>query len=297
MFSPAVRSDARIKLALQGPSGSGKTMSALMLAVGLGAKKIAVVDTENGSAALYADKFKFDHAKIKAPYTIEKYLEKYEFAIKNGYDCIISDSISHAWAGEGGILEQKTAFDELGGNSFTNWSKFTPQQQKFMTWILNSDVDFIATMRSKTDYVMAENHKGKMAPKKVGLAAIQREGVEYEFTTVFDLAISHDVQVSKDRTGIFDGQIFKITPETGVLIRNWLNGAEVSLAPQEPEAEAAPVDDLESLRGEVASLCNMLVDQEQSALSLDWVINKAKTKSGLEKMKIKLNSVIEQQGG
>ena len=51
------RKKAKIKLALQGAAGSGKTYSSLLLAKGLtngDLSNVAIIDTENGSADLYA---------------------------------------------------------------------------------------------------------------------------------------------------------------------------------------------------------------------------------------------------
>ena len=52
----AQRKQAKIKMGLQGPSGSGKTYSALLIAFGLCSswEKVAVIDSENHSAALYS---------------------------------------------------------------------------------------------------------------------------------------------------------------------------------------------------------------------------------------------------
>lgn len=269
MFQPAVKSQARIKLAIAGPSGSGKTKGALILAKGLGAKKVAVGDSENGSASLYAKQFKFDTVKIKPPYTIEKYISIIDEAIKQKFDCLILDTISPAWDGEGGILEQKSAVDERGGNGYTNWNRFTPKQQQFMSKILNSDIDLICTMRSKQDYVLEENEKGKKVPKKVGMAPVQRNGVEYEFTTFFDLGMDHNAVVSKDRTEIFDGKIFKINEETGKQIRDWLNDSEpepidqseqidTSFDPEKIEAEPT----WKELYEEIKILANLVAEAE-----------------------------------
>ncbi len=55
------RKKAKIKLALQGPSGSGKSLSSLFIAYGLCSNwnNIAVIDSENGSANLYAKEGRF----------------------------------------------------------------------------------------------------------------------------------------------------------------------------------------------------------------------------------------------
>jgi hypothetical protein len=232
MFQQAKRQQAFLKMALTGPSGSGKTMSALLMASGLGSK-IAVLDSENGSASLYSSVVDFDTAPLSPPFTTEKYIQAIQFAEKNGYDVLIIDSLTHAWSGPGGLLEQKEQMDSRGGNSFANWAKITPKHNALMSAILHSKVHVIATMRSKQDYVLADKN-GKQVPQKVGLAPQQREGAEYEFTTVLDIAMNHEAESSKDRTGLFDGKLFKITKETGIALKNWLDSAEpVPLVKQE----------------------------------------------------------------
>jgi hypothetical protein len=234
MFKKAERKQAKLKIALTGPSGSGKTYSALLIASGIG-KKIAVIDTEHASASLYAGSKglpEFDTAVIEPPYTIQKYSDAIKEAQKTGYDVLIIDSISHAWAGDGGLLSKKEALDARGGNSFANWAGISKEHEQFKSMLLNADVHIICTMRSKQDYVLETNDKGKQAPRKVGLAPIQREGMEYEFTSVLDLAMDHNAVASKDRTGLFDGKIFKPSIETGASLYKWLLEAKPIEAPQ-----------------------------------------------------------------
>lgn len=238
-FKKAERRQAKLKIALTGPSGAGKTFSALSMAQGMGAK-IAVIDTENGSASLYADRFEFDTLTLSQPYTVAKYMEAMKAAEQAGYDVVVIDSITHAWAGDGGLLAKKEALDARGGNSYTNWGAITKEHEAFKAALLNLNTHLICTMRSKQDYVMEVNDRGKQAPKKVGLAPIQRDGMEYEFTTVLDIAQDHNAQVSKDRTGLFDGQIFKISKETGSALSKWLSSAK----PATPAAhQLPPVED------------------------------------------------------
>jgi hypothetical protein len=232
-FQRAERKRAKIKVAITGPSGAGKTYSALTMATGLG-QKIAVIDTENDSASLYSDRFEFDTLVISPPYTIQKYLDAIGAAQEEGYDVLIIDSITHAWAGEGGLLSKKEALDARGGNSFSNWAGITKEHEAFKANLLVSDIHLICTMRSKQDYVLDAGDKGKTTPRKVGLAPIQREGMEYEFTTVFDIAMDHNASTSKDRTGLFDGVTAKITKDTGKRLQQWLNGAKVDAPVRTP---------------------------------------------------------------
>ena len=72
------RKQAKIKMALQGSSGSGKSLSSLLLAKGLTndqLDRVAVIDTENGSADLYAHLGNYNVLPLQPPYTPEKYIE------------------------------------------------------------------------------------------------------------------------------------------------------------------------------------------------------------------------------
>jgi len=225
LFKKASKTQTTLRLAITGPAGSGKTYGALLIAKGLvGANgKIAVIDTENNSASYYSDKFNFDTASMNPPYTIDKYIMAINEAIEAKYDCIIIDSLSHAWAGEGGILQQKETLDQRpGSNSYTNWGKLTPQQNKLVSAVLHSPVNIICTMRAKTEYVLTQNDKGKMAPQKIGLTPVQRDGFEYEFDVVLDIGLEqHSTTVSKDRLGMFPKEHFKITEKVGEAVRKW----------------------------------------------------------------------------
>ena len=196
--------------------------------------RIALLDTENDSASLYSDRFEFDSLNMNPPYEISKYLFAIDAAVQGGYDILIIDQISHAWAGEGGLLAKKESIDQRGGNTYTNWATITKEHEQFKAKILNANIHLICTMRSKTDYIMVVNNKGKQAPQKVGLAPIQRDGMEYEFTTVFDIAMNHEAATSKDRTNLFVDKTFKITRDTGKeLIKYLSSGVKVDPEPSQ----------------------------------------------------------------
>ncbi len=155
---------------------------------------------------------------------MQKYLSAIHDAENASYDVIIIDSLSHAWAGEGGLLDMqgKITDSSRSGNSWAAWRQVTPLHNKLIETMLNSPCHIIATMRSKTEYIQTENEQGKKEIKKVGLAPIQREGMDYEFGVVFDLGINHMATVSKDRTSLFDGKIFTLSEETGQTLKTWL---------------------------------------------------------------------------
>ncbi|WP_372757994.1 AAA family ATPase [Mariniflexile sp.] len=212
------RKQAKIKLALQGSAGSGKTYSSLLLAKGLtngDFSKVAIIDTENRSADLYAHLGSYNVLSIDAPYSPEKYIEAIDICLEANMNVIIIDSLSHCWDY---LLD---VHSNMPGNSFTNWGKITPRQNAFVNKILQSNVHIISTMRVKQDYVLNQKN-GKFVPEKVGLKAIQRNDLDYEFTIVFDVDIAHQVLASKDRTGLFiDKPEFIINTSTGRKIREW----------------------------------------------------------------------------
>lgn len=228
IYRKAERRKAKLRLAITGPAGSGKTYSALLIAFGIGGKT-ALLDTENGSGDLYSALGDYDICSISAPFTVQKYIDAIKSAEQAGYDILILDSISAEWAGSGGLLNLHTQLTSSSkANSFAAWGQITPKHNAFIDAIINSRLHIICTIRSKTEYAQIQNERGKTEIRKMGLGLVQREGIDYEFTTVFDLNFNHEVTVSKDRTSIFDGQIFTITQETGKLLKDWLDsGIEV----------------------------------------------------------------------
>lgn len=265
-FKKAERFLTNPTIAITGPTGAGKTFSALRMASGIAkamGKRFAVVDTENGSASLYSEHFDFDTLNLTPPFTTEKYIQAINDAEKGGYCALVIDSITHAWAGEGGLLEQKAQLDARpGSNHWTNWNPIKAKDLKFRNAYLHSSVPFlIATMRSKMEYAQSEEG-GKKKIQKVGMAPVQSDGIEYEFSVVFDAAMNHECEVSKDRTHLFDKTpIFTITEETGELLVKWRAGGKErpkapsfasSAPPQEfppDDNQSHPEDDLDAFLG------------------------------------------------
>lgn len=237
----AERKNAKIKMAITGASGSGKTYSALLLASGITTwDKIAVIDTENGSANLYAHLGKYKVLPLE-DHKPETYIKAIELCEKQGMEVIILDSVTHEWQW---CLNYHSS---LPGNSFTNWGKVTPLHDKFIRKILTTNLHFIATMRTKQDYVLQDKN-GKKVPEKVGLKVVQRDGLDYEFTLVFDLDINHNANASKDRTSLFsDEALFVITAETGERILQWCKEGTTEEAVRKLIGQAKNVKMLTSL--------------------------------------------------
>lgn len=219
----AERRQAKLRLALTGVSGSGKSLGAINIAKGMG-KKFIVIDTEHKSADLYADVTEFDVLNLDKPFTPEKYIQAINYCEEQGYEIIIIDSLSHAWAGEGGVLDMHEIATQASSskNSYMAWKDVTPWQNKLVNTIIQSPAHIITTMRVKTHHDIVDIN-GKKKPIKIGLAPIQKEGLEYEFTVVLSLdKDSYLYTSSKDRTKIFEGKHEKLSVETGKRLIDWL---------------------------------------------------------------------------
>ena len=214
--------------------------------------KLCVIDTENESGSLYVGMQvgstrvgEYLTINLDAPFSAARYLEAIDAAEEAGVEFLVIDSLSHAWSGEGGLLDVQGNIAKRTGNGYTAWREVTPQHNKLVDRILQCQMHVAVTLRTKTEYVIEDNGQGKKAPKKVGMAPVFRDGVEYEFSVFFELDQEHTAAATKDRTGLFDGQFFTITPETGARIQAWLAGAtpEIKDKPKPVEPPKAEPDE------------------------------------------------------
>jgi len=223
-FKKATKAAAKLRLGLIGPAGSGKTMTALRVAHGLGGR-VAVIDTERGSASLYSGErgLGFDVLELET-YEAEKFIQAIAQAEAEGYDVLIIDSLSHAWAGKGGILEfVDKAAKRSGGGSFSGWRDATPLHNQLVDAILGAKLHIICTLRSKVEHVI-EQVNGRTQVRKVGLQPVQRDGLEYEFTVVGDVTQDHELIITKTRAAWLKDQIIREAGEDlGKQLAAWLS--------------------------------------------------------------------------
>ena len=232
----ATRKKAKIRLGFSAVSGGGKTYSAILVAKGLSGdlSKVAIIDTENGSADLYAHLGEYNVLPLAAPYSPERYIEAIRACESSGMEVIIIDSISHEWDGKGGCLE---IVESLGGK-YQDWARVTPRHQAFIDAILHSPSHIITTVRRKQDYEMTKDSSGKVKIEKGGLREITREGFEYELTINLELDTKHNATASKDRTGLFMNKpAFVPSEATGELIAAWCEQGEEAFEVVRPGSE------------------------------------------------------------
>lgn len=244
-FKRAVKTESKLRMALAGPAGSGKTYTALLLAASLAdGKPFAVIDTERGSASKYSDLFTFDVLELEAPYHPDRYVEAIKEAEAAGYGVLVIDSLTHAYNGTGGLLEivEQIAKRNKGGNSFAAWADATPIQNRLVNGITGAGMHIIGTMRSKQDHVQDRDEKtGRTTVRKVGMAPIQRDGMEYEFDVFGELDQDNNLIVTKSRCQDISGAVIaKPGKQLAATLRAWLAGAPA------PVSETAPVAELEA---------------------------------------------------
>lgn len=261
LFSKATKAASKIKMAIVGPAGSGKTYSALAIASGLG--RVAVIDSEHGSASKYADLFDFDVVDLDQHHP-QTYIDMIKGAEEGGYDVLVIDSLSHAWNGVGGALElvDAAAAKSRSGNSFTAWKDVTPIQRRLIDAILASRMHIVCTMRAKTEYVI-ENVNGRNTPRKVGIGPVQRDGVEYEFDIVGEIDQSHVMTITKTRIPALDN-FHEIPGRSFVdIIAKWLSSGQVAPAKkqaQQPAQCTSQASTTEPKAAEIAALKKQISD-------------------------------------
>ena len=237
-------------------------MSALLIAHGLTAGHwpgIVVIDTENGSSNLYAEQGGYSVLTLAAPHTPERYIEAIQTCEAAGAEVIILDSLTHEW---------ETLLDyhaNLSGNSFTAWAKVTPRHTALVNRMLASSAHIIATVRAKTEYVLADKN-GRQVPEKVGMKAIQRDGLDYEFDLVFELDRAHNATVSKDRTGLFaDQPPFLPGTNVGQKLRQWCLAGDIPPTPSGPAQAAELIPRCDTIAA-LTELYHTLTPEQQAQL-------------------------------
>lgn len=263
-FKSAKRQNRKLRAAIDGPSGAGKSYTALRLAFAMKAAglctKIAAIDTESESLSLYAgenpdgEAWQFDTLNLKQ-FSPTQFTAAIGEAVKYGYDCVVIDSLSHAWIGKDGALD---LVDKKDGNKFTAWKDVTPMHREMIDAIINCKAHVIVTMRSKTEYVMEieTNKQGKQVqvPRKIGMAPVQRDGMEYEFDIYGSMDWSHQLKISKSRASVMqDRTAVKPGPSFWSPLFTWLEGIETV-------KDTGPKTALEETREETFARLKSLVE-------------------------------------
>ncbi|WP_063813557.1 ATP-binding protein [Nocardia anaemiae] len=286
-FKPAVRRKSKARMALAGPSGSGKTYTALALASEWAQRDggvVGMVDTEHGSASKYQGLNGWQWQTVEPErFSPVSLVEILGVAAGQGFTTLIIDSWSHYWMGQDGMLEQVDR-RKSGSNSFSGWKEANPDERRMVEAMLTFPGHLIVTMRTKTEYVVDEDGRGRSVPRKVGTRPVQREGLEFEFDIVADLDLRNNLHISKTRLPFLTNQVIP-TPgaELANEIADWLDGGEDVPTVAEFRQRILDVESMDQLRAvylEIESyrmLGAPTVDLEGSATTLRELIVAIKT--------------------
>ena len=257
-FVKAVKTQAKLRMAISGPSGSGKTYTALRIARGLG-EKIALVDSEFGSASKYADKFDFSVNDISGNKHPREYIKAIKEAASAGFDVLVIDSITHAWESTKQEVD-KVAAAMRTANTYTAWKEGTKIWDELKNAIASAPIHIIVTMRAKTEYVLEEVN-GKKVPKKIGMAPEVRDGTEYEFDAVLEMTHDHFGRVGKTRCEEIDGWCGeKPGEDIAAMLNIWLTTGAV-----QPPSNATPAQAVGAMHD--AQKKEATEDQKRAAFS------------------------------
>lgn len=270
-FRPAVRENVGLLIGLAGSSGSGKTYTAMRLATGIsGDKPFAVIDTEAGRAKHYADAFRFDHGDLAAPFSPDAYSEAIIAADKAGYSVIVVDSMSHSWAGDGGVLDmQERELDRMAGDDWKKreackmaaWIKPKMAIKHMVQKLLQVRAHLILCFRAEEKIEMVKDQNGKMQIVKKqtatgldGWVPISEKNLPYELTASFLLLATkpgypHPIKLQEQHKALFPLDK-PITEQSGKLIAAWASGAKSAPAqtslpasvPRSPSGDASATD-------------------------------------------------------
>lgn len=309
VFQRATKRQIKLRMAIDGPSGSGKTMTGLILAFALtNGGGVGVIDTEHGSASKYADMFPEYQTVELDEFSPQNYIDSIHAAEQAGFNVILIDSLSHAWEGKGGVLEMHDMATKRSSShdGFAAWRDVNPAQLALVEAMLNSKCHVIATMRSKTDYVVEKNERtGKNEVRKVGMAPVQRQGIEYEFDVTADMDLDNTLVASKSRCFAFAGKVIA-KPKAGDFkpLIDWLNSGEAARPAPEHKPDAAPAQTSTSIKipdgwsgfvSKAAAHYELTVPEVIAALSEDpetWPHDPDKAKAKIQIWKANRDAMI-----
>lgn len=231
-FKTASRQHLKPLIGLYSESGCGKTMSALLLARGIVGPSglIAMVDSESGRGAIYADVIpgSYKHGLIEPPFSPARYIEAVDATEQLGAAIGIIDSASHEWEGIGGVVESAGDNESRTGKAgLHNWKQPKLDHQKFVQRLLRSSIPWIVCLRAKYKSRQTKDEKGKtVIVKDQATSPIQAEDFIFEMTAHAEILPKHNIILTKCshpglRTCFPENETEPLSIKHGELIAKW----------------------------------------------------------------------------
>jgi hypothetical protein len=233
-FKPAreAKDKVGVFVALTGTSNSGKTYSALELATGLaGNGKIAVLDTEGGRTHNLKHLFEFDSVIMGPPFRPHLFAEAARSAEGAGYACLLIDSFSQEWIGEGGVLDwHDEEAQRLQG--VAAWAKPKAAHKAMVTNLLQRRIPIVFSIRGEKGVKPGETKGSQPIPYYKSLTG---KDLPFEMTIAFRLDAERKgyIDLSDASTWKLEGahaDIFKhgerLSRAHGEKLRQWWLGLD-----------------------------------------------------------------------
>lgn len=244
-FTQAIKEEFSLKLAIAGIAGVGKSLTSFQIARELaGGERFAVIDTENRKSRKYADEFHFDASDLEI-FSIGAYTKEIKSAEEAGYKVLVIDGLSQLWEGKGGIKEMVEMIakrDKIA--TFSAWQSGNIILGDFIKMLLESKMHIICTMRSKTEYTSEMNSNNKLQYRRVGLAPIQKDNLEFEFDLFAEMDHEHHMIFQKSLCRKLSGKVLPMAQEGETrklvaILKKWMEGAPPARQP-EPATPTVP---------------------------------------------------------
>ena len=196
-FVPAaqVKQKSHAVIGISAPAKTGKTFSALQLAQLLArnaGKPVYMIDTDSGRGLKYADRpdlypdlTPYQYLRLDAPHSSARYQAAIKAAEAAGAGCIVVDTVSDEWDGDGGVLSQHDQhLDRVAGEepkkreraNMSGWAKVKPPHKRFAHSLTQLDCHIIVTFRAEPKTEIGKNGK----PEILGLQPVWGTAIPYK---------------------------------------------------------------------------------------------------------------------
>lgn len=186
-IEPVSLNGMRFLFSFYGLSETGKTLSALRVAAGIESdpRKRMLLDTEGGERGrAYVNEIAggYLYASLSPPYTPERYIEALDEIEKAGVTVLVTDSASHAWFAEGGVLQMVE--ESTLRNDLAKWKEPKRRLGKMMQRYRSSDMHNILCSRAKQPLIEGPPVNGRKTYVTGPVVPIQEKMMRYDMTVI-----------------------------------------------------------------------------------------------------------------
>jgi hypothetical protein len=297
-FTPATRQKSKLRALFASPPGNGKSYTSLSVLTHLIApstskeleRKIAVICTENGRIQMYASGKPFHFSVLVLnDFSPEGYADAIDDAAREGFEALLVDSISDEW--DWTLTEIDRLQTPESGKKLDKrgaWGVMTPRHNGFLRVLTRAPMHVAATCLMKPEYAMVDDpdRPGKKKMTRVGLALVQREGIERLFDIAGVMEEEAELYFTKTLCQSLYGRRYK-TPgrELAQTIGAWLEEGEQ--VPETTEAMVKTLVDRASLSKEAFT--------EANDTMLRWCMVRGVEGAAVEHAKASLKALVKEK--